>query len=257
MTALGMLAFHAPRAAAQNAAQAAVMSALIDGVVIDTSLAPVANARIAINGTNISVVTGANGRFRIGDMPAGLYIMTVNKVGYRPALATLRLAASDTVRPTYELEPTGTLLGAVKITGKSGSPKQQEFDERRAFGRGKFLTQEEIEAHNSPSPTELFRTFATIDVVAPPDHSASAPEYIAVSKRATGGMGRSQQQKPCYMTVAIDGQPMPTPFNLEQLPPPKDLMGIEVYSGGATMPPQYSRMNGGCGVILVWTKDGN
>jgi hypothetical protein len=49
---------------------------------------------------------------------------------------------------------------------------------------------------------------------------------------------------------------MPTPFNLDLLPTPKSLAGIEVYAGSATIPPQFNGMNHGCGVILVWTKDG-
>jgi hypothetical protein len=59
------------------------------------------------------------------------------------------------------------------------------------------------------------------------------------------------------MTVFVDNIAMPTPFNLDLLPSPRNLMGIEVYNGAATMPPQFSGMNRGCGVILVWTKDGN
>lgn len=50
---------------------------------------------------------------------------------------------------------------------------------------------------------------------------------------------------------------MPTPFNLELLPTPKTLAGIEVYAGPSTVPPQFSGMNRGCGVILVWTKGGS
>ena len=56
------------------------------------------------------------------------------------------------------------------------------------------------------------------------------------------------------MTVYIDQAPMPTPFNLDLLPPPKDIGGIEVYGGSSTIPPQFSGPNRGCGVILVWTK---
>ena len=58
------------------------------------------------------------------------------------------------------------------------------------------------------------------------------------------------------MQVYLDQVPLPSPFNLELLPPPRDLAGIEVYAGPATIPPQFNGYNRGCGVILVWTKDG-
>jgi len=58
------------------------------------------------------------------------------------------------------------------------------------------------------------------------------------------------------MQVYLDQVPLPSPFNLDLLPPPREIAGIEVYAGSATIPPQFNGMNRGCGVILVWTKDG-
>jgi hypothetical protein len=58
------------------------------------------------------------------------------------------------------------------------------------------------------------------------------------------------------MTVYIDNVPMPSPFNLDLLPSPREMMGIEVYAGSATIPPQFAGFGTSCGVILVWTKDG-
>lgn len=51
--------------------QSAVASGTIDGVVTDTNLASLSGANASILGTGIQVVTGANGRFRIVDLPAG------------------------------------------------------------------------------------------------------------------------------------------------------------------------------------------
>jgi hypothetical protein len=49
---------------------------------------------------------------------------------------------------------------------------------------------------------------------------------------------------------------MPAPFNLDLLPSPREMAGIEVYAGNATMPIQYANLKNMCGIILVWTKDG-
>lgn len=77
-------------------------------------------------------------------------------------------------------------------------------------------------------------------------------QYFALSKRegANPGLGA------CPMQVYLDRIPLPTPFNLDLLPTPKDLAGIEVYSSAATAPAQYGGMNRGCGIILIWTKAG-
>jgi hypothetical protein len=38
---------------------------------------------------------------------------------------------------------------------------------------------------------------------------------------------------------AVGEEPVPTPFDLDMLPSPRDLQAIEVYSGSATIPPRY------------------
>jgi hypothetical protein len=48
---------------------------------------------------------------------------------------------------------------------------------------------------------------------------------------------------------------MPPRFPLELLPTPKEIAGIEVYDGPATVPAQFSGMDRRCGMVLVWTKD--
>jgi len=45
--------------------------------------------------------------------------------------------------------------------------------------------------------------------------------------------------------------------NVDLLPSPKEIAGIEVYNGAATIPLKYkSRSVGFCGLILIWLRDG-
>ena len=44
--------------------------------------------------------------------------------------------------------------------------------------------------------------------------------------------------------------------NLDNLPSPKEIAGIEMYPGPATAPLQYGGSGTRCGVILIWTKSG-
>jgi hypothetical protein len=227
-------------------------SGVIDGVVTDTSLAPLAGARVSISGTSIAVATLAGGRFRIENLPAGLYLLSVAKMGYEPSVTTVRLIAGDTLRPAYALTPSGTRLGAVKVTGERSSPKKQEFEDRKALGHGAFMSEEEIDKRNTARATELLRTFSTIEVAAPiGSRSASAPQYFAVSRRKGSHGG------PCVMAIVVDGNPMPTPYDLEELPSPKEMLGIEVYASAATIPVQWKRWDTGCGLIMIWMKDGS
>jgi hypothetical protein len=221
----------------------------IDGIVSDSNLVPIHAAFVSVLGTNIKIGTGPNGRFRITKVPAGQYLVIVKRVGYHPTSSVVEVPVADTARLAYTLNQLAQTLDGVVVTEKSLSVRMMEFEARRRAGQGQFMTQEEIEKRNSVFPTELFRKFLSIDVA--PSRNSAMTEYYALSKREGGNptMGA------CPMQVYLDQVPLPTPFNLDLLPSPRDLAGIEVYAGSATIPPQYNGPNRGCGVILVWTKD--
>ena len=241
-----------PRRPDSTATAAAAVQRLfgaIDGVVSDTNLTPIQAAEVSILRTTLKIGTGPNGRFRITKVTPGQYLLIVRRVGFRPASAIIDVPANDTVRLSYTLER-NTSLDTVRITAQKQSARLAEFQERRKLGFGEFMGLEEIDKRNSVYATELFRKFQSVNVS--PSVTSALPIYYALSKREGGTISLGA----CPFVVYVDRVPMPTPFNLELLPSPRDLAGIEVYNGASTIPPQYSGMNRGCGVILVWTKDG-
>jgi hypothetical protein len=221
--------------------------------VTDTSLAPLRGARVSVLRTSLQVGTGPNGRFRIVDVPSGQYIVIVRRAGFHPASQVLQVNPSDTLRLSYTLSEAAAELAPVTVTAQRMSPRMTEFEARRKAGIGEFMTAEQIDQHNSAFPTELLRMFSSINVT--PTSTGGEEIYYPVSARATGG-GTSTGLAACFMTVYLDNVPMPAPFNLDLLPSPREMAGIEVYAGSATMPIQYAGLNRGCGIILVWTKDG-
>jgi len=221
----------------------------IDGIVTDTNLVPLRGAFVSVLNSSIRVGTGPNGRFRITRIPPGQFLLIVKRGGYRPTSAMVEVKASDTLRLAYTLvdAPMATLEG-MTVTEKAVSLRMLEFEQRRKLGMGQFMTAEEIERRGSVYATELMRKFTNMSVQ--PSRSKSMTEYFALSNREGGSISMGA----CPMTVYLDQVPMPTPFNLDLLPSPKDIGGIEVYGGSSTIPPQFSGPNRGCGVILVWTK---
>ena len=223
----------------------------IDGFVSDTSLNPLQAAFVSILGTSIRVGTGPNGRFRIVKVPSGQYLVIVKRVGYAPTSAVVDVPASDTLRLSYTLEKAAAnILEPVVVTAQARSVRMKEFAERKRLGFGEFMDADEIERRSSVFATELFRKFPSIAVS--PSRTSAMTEYFALSAREGGNPAVGA----CPMQVYLDRVPLPTPFNLDLLPPPRDLAGIEVYSGASTVPPQFAGFNRGCGVILVWTRDG-
>jgi hypothetical protein len=225
--------------------------ATIDGVVSDTSLAPLHAAFVSIVGTPLRVGTGPNGRFRITNIRPGHYLVIVKRVGYRPVSGVIDVPPSDTLRVAYTLEPVAPTLPTVTISEKPFSVRMGDFLARKKAGFGEFMTQEQIEEHNPVYATELFRNFKTIDVS--PNNASPMTQWYALSRRE----GANPSLGACPMSIYLDNVPLPTPFNLDLLPSPKEIAAIEVYSGPSTIPPQFAGMDRGCGVILVWTRDGS
>ncbi len=223
---------------------------VIDGLVTDTNLVPIAGAEVTVLRSQVRVRTGENGRFRVLGTPTGGYLLIVRRVGYRPITDLIEVIPGDTLRLTFALERVPQSLDTVVVTERRQSPRMREFDARRKLGIGEFMTQDDIERRAALEVKDLLRTFRTVNV-SPSYSKGPMAEYFALGKRGGGVM-----QGECAMTVLTDGVQMPKPFNLNLMPPPREIAGIEVYAGSATVPAQYAALNSGCGVVLVWTRDG-
>ena len=240
-------------------ARTVMRTGTIDGFIGDSALNPIFGAEVKILATSVKVNTGPNGRFRMTAVPAGQHGLVLRRGGYRPASVMIELTAADTVRLSYSLERGVTTLAAAVVSTPSLSLRLTEFESRRRLGRGEFMDEAEIRKRNAVYSTELMRRFMTVNVSPTTSKSnGGMPEQYALSRRETGSLtgGNSGGGGYCPMIVLVDDVKMPTPFNLDMLPSPKVIAGIEVYNGAATMPPRWAGFDSGCGIILVWTKDG-
>jgi hypothetical protein len=60
----------------------------------------------------------------------------------------------------------------------------------------------------------------------------------------------------CRTELFVDGVRLPERTTTDDLSPPKEIAGIEVYAGPATIPPQFAGGRSSCGVVLIWTRYG-
>jgi hypothetical protein len=80
---------------------------------------------------------------------------------------------------------------------------------------------------------------------------------VATSRRGTV---KDFTNEPCFLSVVVDGVLVSGlgggAFDLRQLPPPDQVMGLEVFNGAASIPAQYGGEGAGknCGLIAVWTR---
>jgi len=225
-------------ASAPASAQSGPARGVVDGVVTDTSLVPLADAVASIVGSGIQVVTGANGHFRILGLSSGQHYILIRRLGYQPLTTELRTEEGDTVRASFALERLATALDTVLVATKRPSPRMAEFESRRALGIGQFMTAAEIDKLNVVATDDLLHRLT--------------PNRTRPARRLGPGAVCTRQ------TWYLDGVLLPASTNPDELPSPKDLAGIEFYASPATIPVQYKSTSGGgfCGVVLMWTKDG-
>ena len=239
--------------AAAEAARKPDQLGVIDGVVTDSTLRPLGAADVSVVGTGARVVTSANGRFRILRVPPGQYLLVVRRVGYSPTSGIVAVPAEDTLRLAYTLSYSVSVLDTMHVRERRVSLRMLGFEQRRMEGVGQFITQEDLERRGSMAVTDVLRNVRGLDVSRITNEQFGGS--VALSRRE-GGSFNGGASGACPMQVLLDGIVLPQNFNLELLPPPKQVSGIEVYTGPATIPPQFGGPDRRCGVIAVWTRDG-
>ena len=85
-------------------------------------------AQIFISDLDIGVLSQANGRYLLLNVPAGTHTLTVNRIGYRVEEATVTVASGGTVVQDFTLTEEALQLDEVIVTGTAGG------QQRRAIG---------------------------------------------------------------------------------------------------------------------------
>lgn len=255
------------RRAPAAGAEAATISGRIRNSQGDT---PVAEAEVRLFGRTTGAVSGADGGFTLGALPAGTHSLEVRALGFLPKRLTVHLVPGRTLQMAVQLEPTAYVLDPVKVTGESGNAGIAGFERRRAGGGGTFITEEQIRKRNPASTNDLFLGVAGMEL------RSVAGNTAVLMKRAatmTGKFGSAV----CFPQYYVDGQPRQLGVTnlrtgelvaLERggapvldlgpniLVSPGEIHGIEIYRGLGAIPPEFARFDSGCGVIAIWTKRG-
>ena len=184
-----------------------------------------------------SALTDGDGRFQLDDVAMGLYLLTVESLGYQMVERPVRVMGASPFDVRVQLAPEALALEGVVVT-LARSPKLASagFYDRLAIGQGSFLTREQIEARAPLRTSDLFRSMAGVQVRA--------------SGRGAGGFITLRGS--CRPDIVIDGMNLGSDLSVDDIILPTDLEAVEVFRV-AGAPPQYSRNT--CGVILLWSAD--
>jgi hypothetical protein len=211
----------------------------IAGTTIDAQTGmPIVGASVTIPALSRSVISDVGGRFVHSTLDSGSYVVQVHAVGYIPSARAFDIVAGQNVTHIFHLTTIPPVLASVVVKGNSASVGRrfEDFDRRRAQGRGQFLIRSEIESRNSINLSDLLQTMRGIRT------ECVGFTCRVETVRAVNG---------CLPAYFVDGR-LSTTFGPST--PVKDIQGVEVYLGPSETPAEYLGPDSGCGVIGIWTK---
>lgn len=255
-------------------------SARLAGVVRRPDGHPMPGARVTVQGTGLSAITGANGEFHIDGLPAGTFGAQARAIGLSPVTVPVDLASARTDSVTITLaDRAATKLAAVTVYGRRPNTLQdmQDFAARRRQGFGHYLVAADLK--NRFNVTDALKSVVGL-------HVTPTATGVAVYGRAGCSNAGGCSEPGCRPAVFLDGSRLPNethrsfgpdggvtglpglketsdpsstvgdPPDFDQYIAPEQVMGIEVYNGIGGVPAQFQTFDetAGCGVILIWSK---
>ena len=225
---------------------------VVQGRVLETDTGrPIMSAMVSlIDSTGVVVnksLSSANGFFRLQAPHPGSYHVLAEGLGYAPFLdGILDLGEGGFVSVEFFLRPQpiqlDSLVAVISRVQTIRHLKNMGYYERMASGFGRFITPEDIANRPFFSFADFFRRMPQV-------RTATGFLGTEVVVRG-GGVGY------CAPRLIVDGMvidPVSGNARIDAVVSVKDIAAMEVYTGVAQVPLQYSSVNT-CGAIIIWTK---
>ena len=214
-------------------------SGSIAGNTIDAQTGrPIVGASVTIPTLSRSVISDDAGHFLHSTLDAGSYVVQVHALGYIPSAKAFDIATGQSITHTFQLTTVPSVLPNVVVKGghsASVGRRFEDFERRRAQGRGQFLTRAQIQSRSAINVSDLLQTMRGIRT-----DCVGFTCRVETSRSAHG----------CAPAYFVDGR-MSSTFG--PTTPVKDIQGVEVYLGPSETPAEYLGPESGCGVIALWT----
>jgi carboxypeptidase family protein len=229
--------------AAHAQRQTAARPSAVIGTVADSVGTPLndAEVRLVVSGADAAVTrTGEDGRFIVTGELHGRTILQVRHLGFRSRDVELFFPRDTTRVLLIMLEPSQATLASVEVvdTAEAGEWLRQFTDRRKTNSFGHYFTQAEILKKQPRYLSELLR---------------SLPGVTLMTSRGYGLVLRVRGCRYAPLVWVNNGR---VPYaELDEVARIDDVAAMEVYLSQAGVPAQFlDRSNGGCGTIVIWTR---
>lgn len=210
--------------------------------VMDSLARPIEGAVVLVNDRQQMGATNASGRLSVSASPGDSLLLIVRAVGYQSTYVRRSPGWSSAEAIRVVLTRAALDLPEIVVTGHNEMParylgirRMQGFYDRRALGRGYFITREMLDRALVPDVEGVLNQFPMRGV-------RSNLTFVRCS-------GRGEK-----VNAYINGSRMPTKDPREALATihPNDIEAIEVYRNTAEIPPEF--LDDNCAAIVIWTR---
>jgi len=231
---------------------------VVSGVVTDSGSQQVLpDARVSIVGTTLRAITGPDGRYTIGSVPAGVRAVRVQRIGYAPVVHSIEVKAGETATTDFVIRVQATVLGEVVSVGY-GTQKQRDV-----AGSVSVVTTEALEKAPVTTVDQVLQgTSPGVQVT-----TASSEPGGALSIRIRGTSSITGSSEPLYVidgfpiendiegsSVGNGGRTRTTPQNPLVTLNPSDIASISILKDASATAIYGAR--GANGVVIITTKQG-
>lgn len=231
--------------------------ALVEVGIADNKGAPLAEATLEVlplGGTPLILVTGPSGKVTAPDIAPGMVSVRARRLGYMEGFVTVSVSPGRNTIPIIMSNVSAPAMDTIRVVGdRIVKGRNSGFEERKLRRQANAVfSREDILKRN---PVSLWEMLQGVQSVRVDDFSGARYAY------STRSNYMDEKGSPCFLRVAVDGLVQlagldHVGFDLNQLPPPSEIHGIEVFAGAATLPIEFAGIGDGkgCGLIAIWTK---
>jgi hypothetical protein len=211
-------------------------------VVQESGTRGIGDVVLEIEGSEVRVVSAADGSFQLPPMPPGAYELTTSHIAHGERQDTISIEHGALLQYTIGLAESAVPLRPIEVVVRSELLERRGFYERQQNGTGAYLTRSSWQARSPGRPSDILRRISGVRTVP-----------------ARGGLGTVLISRGnCPFRYILDGVPVTSTFHLDDIPV-EWIEALEVYRGVAGLPIQFTASpgtdNANCGVIVVWTRD--
>jgi hypothetical protein len=217
-----------------------------------------------LNGNKAS--TTKTGTVSLMFLPEGASLVRLRKIGYEVLTLTVAISPADT-NPVTVVLSRATQLPAVVVKDSAPthyiSPGLRAFEERRKVGIGHFISEAELRKNEGHTLGDVIVTHipGVTTVFGVAQKRPSSKFLVSTRKMCAGNVMTLCKQPNCFVTVYEDGVRIYDAANSDPSMIPdmehmnsRQYAAIEFYNAGEA-PAEYTGTGGGCGVLLLWSRE--